>query len=222
MNQKWKKAGALCFLISVPALMFIYPYINTPVRGVHSLVTGLDKAIPFIKVFAIPYAAWVGYLFITLIYLCLKDHLLAFKTILVLDLGLLSCFLIYYFYQTEGPVRPVIIGHDLCSRILQYIYKIDNPYNSFPSIHVFSSYLLIRAIRGSFWKRKWHIWTIGCFSTSIILATLFIKQHFIIDVISAIILVEILFKSVEIMYGWLSIHYDTLKEAAIQPSSNSV
>ncbi|MCM2533236.1 hypothetical protein NDK43_13540 [Neobacillus pocheonensis] len=103
MNQKWKKVGAHCFLLSVPALMLIYPYLNTPVRGVHTLVTGFDKAIPVIKLFVVPYTAWVGYISLSLVYLCFKDHKLAFKTILVFDLGLMICFIIYYFFQTEGP-----------------------------------------------------------------------------------------------------------------------
>jgi membrane-associated phospholipid phosphatase len=222
MNGKWKKAGVLCFLLSIPALMLIYPFLNTPYRGVHSLVTSLDRAIPVIKIFVVPYVAWVAYISLSLVYLCFKDSTLAFKTILVFDLGLLVCFTIYYFYQTEGPIRPVITGHDFLSRTFQYIYEIDQPYNSFPSIHVMSSYLLIRAICNSSWKKGWHLWIIGCFSTSIILATMFIKQHFIIDVIAAILLVECLFKGVEFVYRWLSLQNHTLKDVAKKPSSYSV
>lgn len=219
MNEKVKQLGLLCFLLSIPALMWIYPYINTPYRGVHTLATSLDKSIPFIKIFVIPYAAWVVYVFLTLIYLCFKDRTLAFKTILVLDIGLVICFIIYYFFQTEGPVRPIISGDDVLSRTLQYIYRIDHPYNSFPSIHVMSSYLLIRAFRNRPWKNKWFI---GGFSTAIILSTLFIKQHFIMDVIAAILLVECVFISVDMVYKWLFVQNRTLKEVAKQPSSYTV
>jgi membrane-associated phospholipid phosphatase len=219
MNEKVKQLGLLCFLLSIPALMWIYPYINTPYRGVHTLATSLDKSIPFIKIFVFPYAAWVVYVFLTLLYLCYKDRTLAFKTILVLDIGLVICFIIYYFFQTEGPVRPIISGDDVLSRTLQYIYRIDHPYNSFPSIHVMSSYLLIRAFRNRPWKNKWFI---GGFSTAIILSTLFIKQHFIMDVIAAILLVECLFISVNKVYKWLFVQNRTLKEVAKQPSSYTV
>jgi len=147
MNKKWKMVGMLCFLLSIPAILLVYPYLNTPTRSVHTLVTSLDKAIPVVKWFVVPYVAWVGYLTIMLIYFCFKDPTLAFKTILVFDLGLLVCFLIYYFYQTVGPVRPEIIGHDFLSQMLQNVYQIDQPYNCFPSIHVMSSYLMIRAVR---------------------------------------------------------------------------
>jgi membrane-associated phospholipid phosphatase len=222
MNEKYKKVGVLCFLLSIPALMWIYPYINTPYRGVHTLVTSLDKAIPFIKIFVVPYSAWVVYIFLTLVYLCFKDHALAFKTILVLDLGLVICFIIYYFFQTEGPVRPVITGHDFLSKTLQYIYRIDQPYNSFPSIHVMSSYLLIRAIRNSSWKKRRHQWLIGCFSTAIILATMFIKQHVILDVLAAILLVECLYKSVEVVYKWLFLKNRKLADVAENSSSYTV
>lgn len=211
MNKKWKIVGMLCFLLSIPAIMLIYPYLNTPSRGVHTLVTSLDKAIPVVKWFVIPYVAWVGYITITLIYFCFKDPALAFKTILVFDLGLLACFLIYYFYQTVGPVRPEIIGHDLLSQLLQYVYQIDQPYNCFPSIHVMSSYLMIRAVRNHPRLNKWINWTIICFSTSIILATLLIKQHVIMDVVAAILLVNCLYKIVELMNGWLLLPKRNLK-----------
>ncbi len=214
MHEKWKTVGMLCFLLSIPAMMLVYPSLNTPIRGVHSLVTSLDQAIPVVKWFVIPYVAWVGYITMTLIYFCFKDRTLAFKTVLVFDLGLLVCFLIYYFYQTVGPVRPVISGHDVLSRILQYVYQIDQPYNSFPSIHVMSSYLMMRAIRNCSWKNKWIQWFIGGFSISIILATLFIKQHLMIDVAAAIFLVEVLFKMVELGFSWLFVPKQKVKAVA--------
>ena len=219
MKQKNQLIGLLCLMLSIPGLMWIYPSINTPARGVHILMTSLDQAIPFIKIFVIPYAAWVVYIFLTLIYLCFKDRTLAFKTLVVFDIGLIICFIIYYFFQTQGPVRPIITGNDLLSRTLQYIYSIDHPYNSFPSIHVMSSYLLMRAIRSRSWKTKWIQWFILGFSTSIILATLFIKQHMVLDVVAAIVLVEFLFKGVDIVYTWLSLQNRKLKDVVKQPSS---
>ncbi|NRD78303.1 phosphatase PAP2 family protein [Bacillus sp. BRMEA1] len=221
MQQKGKIVGALFFLLTIPALMLLYPYLNTSDCGVHSFVTSLDKSIPVIKIFVIPYTAWVGYIALTLIYICFKDYRLAIRTILVFDLGLIICFIIYYFFQTEGPVRPVITGQDVLSRMLQYIYSIDHPYNSFPSIHAMSSYLMIRSIRNCSWKNKWHQWIIRIFSTSIILATMFIKQHVMMDVIDAILLVECLFKSVEFVYGWLFLQGRALKNAVKKPSSYS-
>ncbi|MEH7413810.1 phosphatase PAP2 family protein [Neobacillus drentensis] len=214
MNKKWKMVGILCFLLSIPAMMLVYPYLNSPTRGVHTLVTSLDQAIPVVKWFVVPYVAWVGYITITLLYFCFKDFTLAFKTILVFDLGLLICFIIYYFYQTVGPVRPVITGDDFLARLLKYVYKIDQPYNCFPSIHVMSSYLIIRAIRNSSLSNRWIKWSIVCFSTSIILATLFIKQHVLMDVIAAIILVECLFKMAEVVYAWILMPKRTVKSVA--------
>ncbi|HJV16218.1 MAG TPA: phosphatase PAP2 family protein [Bacillales bacterium] len=214
MNKKWKIVAILFFLLSIPAMMLVYPYLNTPTRGVHTLITNLDNAIPVVKWFVIPYVAWVGYLTITLIYFCFKDSTLAFKTILVFDLGLLGCFIIYYFYQTVGPVRPVLTGDDFLSRMLRFVYKIDQPYNCFPSIHVMSSYLMIRAIRNCSWKKWWNAWVIRFFSISIILATLFIKQHVLMDVFATILLVECLFKIVDVVHGWLVVPKRIVKPVA--------
>jgi hypothetical protein len=84
-----------------------------------------------------------------------------------------------------------------------------------------SSYLLIRAFHNSSWKKRWHQWFIGGFSTAIILATMFIKQHVIWDVAAAIILVECLFKSVDMVYKSVFLS-NRLKSDAKHPGSYTI
>jgi membrane-associated phospholipid phosphatase len=93
-------------------------------------------------------------------------------------------------FQTTVP-RPEVVGNDPISKLMQYIYNRDKPFNCFPSIHCFSSYMVMRLI----WKspaRNWvNIILISGMSLLIIASTLFVKQHVIMDVVGAIALVEI-------------------------------
>lgn len=69
---------------------------------------------------------------------------------------------------------------------------------------------------------KWHKWIVVCFSASIILATLFIKQHVIMGVAAGILLVECVFIGVEFVYDKLFLQSHTLKAPAKTASSYTV
>ncbi len=53
MCNNWEIASVQCFLLSIPLMMLVYPYLNP--RGVHTLNTSLDKAIPVVKWMVVPY-----------------------------------------------------------------------------------------------------------------------------------------------------------------------
>ena len=53
----------------------------------------------------------------------------------------LVSYFFYFFFQTE-VIRPVLIGTDLFTRMIQNVYAGDNPYNDFPSLHTSVSTLL--------------------------------------------------------------------------------
>ncbi|MEJ6488050.1 phosphatase PAP2 family protein, partial [Nostoc punctiforme UO1] len=75
--------------------------------------------------------------------------------------------------------------------LVLYIYSKDYPYNCFPSLHnalsVLSFFYWVQVLP----KFKW---IIGIFVLLIILSTLLIKQHYIPDVISGILLAIISFR----------------------------
>jgi membrane-associated phospholipid phosphatase len=70
-------------------------------------------------------------------------------------------------------------------RILTPAQKFSTTLNCFPSLHTsiaFSGFLL--AMRE---KSKWFRWWIGIYSISIIVATLYLKIHWILDVLAGIL-----------------------------------
>lgn len=185
----------LSFMLSIPILGLFYTLLNNPDRGVHSLVTDIDQGIPLVKIFIVPYVSWYIFIFLTLSYLCFKDKDTYYKTLLAYNISLSICYLVYYTYQTTVP-RPELVGNDIFTKFLSYIYSADQPYNCFPSIHSLTSYLMIKAINTSSIKNKLNHIVISGTSVLIITSTLFVKQHVVLDALSAILLGDMIFKLV--------------------------
>lgn len=186
-------AAPLFALTSIVFFGSIYVILNHDNNGVYSLQTDLDIGIPLLKLFVLPYLFWYVYLAIGLVYLCAVNRRGFYRTVVLYNLGLLVCYMVYTYFQTTVP-RPVLRGDDWLTSMLSFVYQMDQPYNCFPSIHVFTTYLIMRSIQqyanNSLFKTSVHI--VGIL---IILSTLFIKQHVIFDVIGSFVLVEILYRS---------------------------
>jgi len=93
--------------------------------------------------------------------------------------------------------RPDLVGSDFLTSIIRAIYSFDQPYNCFPSIHVLACYIIMRGIdKCQPGINKLKI-SAGVISTLIVLSTLFIKQHAIMDVFSAVLIGEVVFSIVK-------------------------
>ncbi len=194
-----KDIMALCLMITIPLSNALYIILNHGKRGAYSLMTDIDRGIPFLKIFVIPYIAWYLFLFCTFVYFCLKDREVYYKTLLSLNLGLLVCYAVYFFYQTTVP-RPLLAEEDILTRMVAWVYATDQPFNCFPSIHSLTSYLMFKGIRHSHIRNKQNQLVISSIAFTIILSTLFIKQHAILDAIAAIFLGEVLFNLVNSLF----------------------
>lgn len=209
----------LSLILLIPIVNIIYTYLNNSSRGFYSLVTDIDRAVPFVKAFAIPYLIWFPFIVGTLIYLCFRYRKVYYRTIISLILGLLTCYVVYYFFQTTVP-RPELTGDDTLTSLIRYIYNSDNPFNCFPSIHVLTSYLLIKAIRSC--KNSISAETIIIISISIliIMSTQFIKQHVILDLIFAILIDEVIFRAVGSLSFIKNFRWESKKAGLYVPKNN--
>ena len=192
MPKVIKNLMPLWLLVSIPISNLIYCLLNNANRGTHSLVTDLDQGIPFIKLFVLPYVMWYFFIFGTLAYFCLHDKKTYYRTLLSINLGLLVAYGIYFFFQTNVP-RPDLIGNDFLTRMISFVYNNDQPYNAFPSIHVMTSFIMIKAINKYPAKSYLNVTFVYITAILIILATQFIKQHVILDLFSAIVLGGLMF-----------------------------
>ena len=191
-NQLIKKAAYLLFLLVIPLCAIIYEKLNHPTQNPVDISTSLDHFIPFLPIFIIPYGLWYEYLFFYLVYFCFKDPKVYLKTLSIIVVGEIICFIIFHFFQTTVP-RPTVEGNRLLNRFVLMVYAYDRPYNCFPSIHVLTCCALML---GSLQIKNKHLAITLCTHIGgglIIISTLFVKQHVIFDVMGSLLLVTLLY-----------------------------
>jgi len=191
--------AAFCTMLLLAPLNSFYLILNTPERGAYNLTTTFDNAIPFVKEFIVPYVAWYGFIFFVMAYLCFKDRRTYYITLTCYALGLASSFITFYFFQTTVP-RPEVMGSDVFSKMVLRIYGADQPYNCFPSIHVLTSFLMVKAVSASTFRSTANLLAVWFSAVMIIVSTLLVKQHVILDAVSGIIYADLIFRLVN-AYG---------------------
>ena len=159
----------------------------------YDLTTAFDRAVPVMPVFvwfyilAFPFWA-VGYV------LAARRGKDMFYRFVATDLTIhLICFILFLVFPTTN-VRPEIAGDTLSEKLLLLVYSLDGgsmPSNLFPSIHCYVSWLCWRGIKGAKEIPKWYQNFSLVFAVLIIVSTQVLKQHYIVDAIAAVLLVEI-------------------------------
>lgn len=164
-----------------------YENLNNFRGTVNNISTYIDTIIPFNKFFILPYIFWYLYVTFFLFYFAVKDSRRYYSLLIAVNTGMIICYIIYYFYPTI-VVRPIVQDKDIFSILVNGIYAHDNPYNCFPSIHVFDSVLF--AVYVNRYKGTSKITKLISTMVAILitLSTLFIKQHYFYDAIGGIVL----------------------------------
>lgn len=152
----------------------------------HLIGSSLDDKIPFIKYFIYVYDSWYPFLvfFWVLLFYFDRD-----KCINFIVAGLLSIIIgnfIFLFYPTT-VLRPDIVVNDFTSLVVSITYNADVPVNCMPSMHCIFCFIPIFCLINSKIKNRYKV-PICIYFVLIIFSTLFVKQHVIIDVISAFII----------------------------------
>ena len=187
----------LIILPLLPAASLVYIIVNLingqRDKNVFSIVKyPLDDVIKFNNISAIPYFYWYFLIAITAFLLIRSKKDLYYRYILCSVTGMLLSCAIFIIYPTTVP-RPFIEGNDILTKMVQLIYTIDRPYNCFPSAHVIYaviiSLFLYKYKHDSIWFNIWNI--TSCLS--IMASTVFMKQHYLPDVVSGAIIGVILF-----------------------------
>jgi membrane-associated phospholipid phosphatase len=192
MRSKISGYTPLLWILTIPVLNIFYSLLNHGGTHVSSLITDLDKQIPFVSAFILPYLIWYPFVLTMLIALFVKQKLAYYRTLSTLGVGLIACYITFHFFQTTIQ-RPQITEDGLFYWLVKMVYKTDGAYNCFPSIHVLSSYLMLKGMSycGNFSKTSRLL--IFTTSWSIIISTVFVKQHVLLDIVGAILLAEMLF-----------------------------
>ncbi|GAA0133248.1 phosphatase PAP2 family protein [Paenibacillus sp. YSY-4.3] len=191
MKRKLADYKPLLWILAIPVLNIFYGVLNHGNTTVRSLMIPWDDHIPFISAFIIPYILWYPFIISMLFAYFIKNKTTYYRTLLTLCLGLVASYITFFFYQTTVG-RPEITETGLTYWLVNFIYMTDGPYNCFPSIHVLTSYLMLKGLAECNWSAL-SKWTIIIASWTITASTVFVKQHVLLDIVGAIVLVEVLY-----------------------------
>ncbi|CAH1191121.1 phosphatase PAP2 family protein [Paenibacillus sp. JJ-223] len=182
---------SLLWLLIVPILNIFYGILNRAGDHVFYLGTSIDQLVPFVPVFIIPYVLWYPFITGILVALAFKNRETYFQTLIALCSGLIVSYLFFALFQTT--IQRPDIQHEtgFLYRIIGMVYSSDQPYNCFPSIHVLTSYLMLRGAR-VFSKINWRL--TAAMSTLIMISTVFVKQHVVVDIAGGVLVGELCFR----------------------------
>lgn len=156
----------------------------------HVIHFPLDDYIPFCEYFIIPYLLWFGYVGWGIGYFYLKDRSEYFRLCAMLFTGMTIFLIMSTIYPNGHYLRPTTFARDnIFVHIVKWLYASDTATNLFPSIHVYNSIAVNIAVwRSDAFKHK-HAMRCGSaiLMVSIILSTMFLKQHSVFDVVTGMI-----------------------------------
>ena len=106
-------------------------------------------------------------------------------------IGMTVFLLISYVYPNGLAIRPEhLTGESVFIKLSRYVYSVDTSTNVLPSIHVFNSIGIYLAVKDSdnLRKKKGIRYASLTITVLIILSSMFVKQHSVVDVIAGLLL----------------------------------
>lgn len=181
------------FLVSISILMvsqaFFYWFIKLFQSNPSYINFPLDNKIPFLPSFIYIYNLFYPFIFLAFYSLFQKDENNYYKGIVAGIIGYLICDIIYLYYPTIMPRLPLpATTNSITGLIVKITYFFDEPaLNCFPSIHcLFCFQIIFSYLKTNLIETKKKI-PIIIFSSLIILSTVLVKQHYVLDIISALL-----------------------------------
>lgn len=156
----------------------------------------LDDKIPFCEYFIIPYFLWFLFVPAVVLYLMVYSKKEFYQATAFLFIGMTVFLIICTVWPNGLNLRQDIsYKNNICAKLTRALYETDTSTNVFPSLHVFNTLgCLIALFKSKGMKGKIVIKTLATIlSILIILATMFLKQHSVIDVIGAFGLAAIMY-----------------------------
>ncbi len=191
--ELYKKDKLLIFII-IYGILYILGFFWLEGRDVpiHIVSSKLDNMIPFYEYFIIPYYLWFVYIAFTIIYFILvcKEQEERKQFVFSFCMGMTVFLVVSYIYPNGHNLRPELAGDSIFIQAVRLLHWIDTPTNVLPSMHVFvtvaCSVALLR--QKTLCNKKWFVADVWICSILIILSTIFLKQHSVVDVACALIL----------------------------------
>lgn len=186
IGPKLKNYSRELLLLAILAYHFLGYFLINQVslsRTYATLELPLDLQIPFLPSFILIYLS--VYISVLLPYFLVKNQKDFQKVVYVYFLGISISFLIFLLFPVKYVLREEVLGSGFLNSLLLWLYATDLPFNCFPSLHVLNPFLagfLVWTFR-----RKAGLFILT-WAVLIALSTLFIRQHYFLDIVMGIAL----------------------------------
>ncbi len=152
----------------------------------------LDSEVPLISWFVYFYFLTFPLGLITFFYVAYKDKKALYNIFLTLCISFAISGIIYFFGQTEFT-KPDFTPVTFTDKFVVWTWGSTNPVNCFPSQHCFMAFAMIIAVCSSKGLNIFYRLFTFAISVMIILSTVFIRQHFILDIVASFDIMFIVF-----------------------------
>ena len=178
----------------MPWFLYLEKHVTKNYHVIHSAI---DDEIPFIEYFIVPYLLWFVFIAAVMLYFFFTDVEGFYRLAKLMFTGM-TIFLIVSTLVPNGlNIRPYVFERDnIFVDMVKLLYRADTPTNVMPSIHVYNSLAACIAISQSRALQKHRAVCTGAYvlAALIIMATMFLKQHSVIDVASAVVMAHMLYQ----------------------------
>lgn len=181
-NKEFIKSISIVLITEAFLYFIIKNFVNE-----YNLVNDFGITFPLIKEFVYIYNSWYPFVFFTSYLIYIKDKEDYKKFVCVMVIGILLSHLTFLLYPSM-VIRPEIKVNNFTDLVLFLTYYFDTPaINCIPSVHCLLCYISIYYIITNKKIALQIKIPIVIYYILIILSTLFIKQHLLIDAIIALI-----------------------------------
>ncbi len=167
-------------------LFLISAYLYFPLnrrRSKYYWKSPIDKEIPFIPIFVIPYYFYLLYAPLSLLIIWLLVEQLFKQILIAFIIANLTAAFVWYLFP-NGIRRPKVKRRGFMISLVKDLYSADRyDTNAFPSNHVYGAIICSYYLSLGFPSVAWLFSLVGL---SIVVSTILVKQHHVIDLVGGI------------------------------------
>lgn len=192
MKQWLKNNRCFLYCLYLPiylAMFFVTEKIIDGSSPYWSSYTPLDDAIPFVDWMIIFYIVWYALVVGLGLWLLIKDKPAFERYMLMVIIGFSLSFVVFYSFPNGQDLRVEDPGDSFFAKLVTYIYAADTNTNVLPSIHAYAGFMAMVSIIDTKSIKSKLIKVVLCIVAVLTaVSTVFVKQHSILDIYAAIIM----------------------------------
>jgi membrane-associated phospholipid phosphatase len=181
----------------------VYWYLNNHLAPRFDLMTPLDRLVPFVPWTLLVYQSFFVMLLWAAWICSASEFLRLLVAVLLANIAAYAGFILFPSHYPRPDWRT--IQPELIRDAFASMYSQDAPGNTFPSIHVAVTTLVTLRLRQRPFGKLWLAW-----GALVVLSTLTVKQHYLVDVIGGVALAIGL-------HAWL---FRRVPRSAVDPARN--